>query len=144
MPWVRLCDGLCRKNEPKNIKRRRRIAPALRIARSRKRSARCCALCCGIHGVERLAPGHEQTVALGAAEADVAAHLGQADPADQLAVPPPHRHAPAAHGAGGPVPGPSGVHPVTPLWPTWRPSSLEAQTFPLTSQRTPTGPHFTP
>src|SRR3954462_5115806 len=50
-------------------------------------SARCCALRGGIHGVERLARGHEQAVALGAAEADVAAHLGQPDTADELAIP---------------------------------------------------------
>src|SRR5882724_5827331 len=49
-------------------------------------SARSCALRGGIHGVKRLASGHEQAVALGAAEANVAAHLGQADPADELAV----------------------------------------------------------
>src|ERR1700681_2988092 len=76
-------------------KRRRRVTPTpLRcIARWRYGSARSCALRGGIHGVERLARGHEQAVALGAAEADVAAHLGQADPADQLAGRRPHRYA---------------------------------------------------
>src|ERR1700722_7625778 len=39
---------------------------------------------------------------------------------------------------------PSGVHTVTPLYPTWRPALLEVQTLPLTSQRIPSGPHFTP
>src|SRR6185295_9867257 len=39
---------------------------------------------------------------------------------------------------------PSGDHTVTPLYPTARPALLEHQTLPLTSQRTPSGPHFTP
>src|SRR6185295_2596939 len=39
---------------------------------------------------------------------------------------------------------PSGDHTVTPLYPTARPALLEAQRLPLTSQRTPSGPHFTP
>src|SRR6202790_5220423 len=60
-----------------------------------------CALRGGIHGVERLARGHEQAVALGAAEADVAAHLGQADAAEELAVRRPYRHAAIAHGTAG-------------------------------------------
>ena len=51
----------------------------------------------GIHGVKRLARSHEQTVALGATEADVAAHFGQADPADELAVRRPYRYAAIAH-----------------------------------------------
>src|SRR5580692_480340 len=55
-------------------------------------SARGRALRRGIDRVDRLAPGHEQAVALGAAEADVAAHLGQADAAEQLALRRPHRH----------------------------------------------------
>src|SRR5450631_1786587 len=63
------------------------------IERWRNGSARSGALRGGVHGVERLARGHEQAVALGAAEADVAAHLGQADPADELAVRRPYRHA---------------------------------------------------
>jgi hypothetical protein len=52
---------------------------------SRNGSARGGALRGGVDGVARLARGREQAVALGAAEADVAAHLGQADPADELA-----------------------------------------------------------
>src|ERR1700716_1125720 len=71
------------------------------IGRWRSRSARSCTLGGGIHRVERLARGHEQPVALGAAEADVAAHLGQADPADQLAVRRPYRHAAITHVAAG-------------------------------------------
>jgi hypothetical protein len=55
----------------------------------------------GIHGVERLARDHEQAVALGAAKADVAAHLRQADPADQLAFRRPYRHATIADVAAG-------------------------------------------
>ncbi len=43
--------------------------------------------------VERLARGHEEAVALRAAEADVAAHLRQADAPDQLAVGIPDRDA---------------------------------------------------
>src|SRR5664279_5671539 len=49
--------------------------------------------------------------------------------------------------SGSPIPPdslPAGVHTVTPLQPTARPALLEAQTLPLTSQRTPSGPHFTP
>src|SRR5205807_904910 len=64
-------------------------------------SARSCALRGGIHGIERLARGHEQTVALGAAEADVAAYLGQTDTADELAVRRPYRHTAIAHVAAG-------------------------------------------
>src|ERR1700676_4244783 len=69
-------------------------------------SARSCALRGGIHGVEGLARGHEQAVALGAAEADVAAHLGQADPADELAIRRPYRHTAIAHMAAGTARGP--------------------------------------
>ena len=39
-----------------------------------------------IHGIERLAGGHEQAVALGPAEADVGADLGKQDQADADAV----------------------------------------------------------
>ena len=39
-----------------------------------------------VHRIQRLAGGHEQAVALRAAEADVAADLGQADAPDQLAL----------------------------------------------------------
>src|SRR6202163_5160044 len=89
-------------------KRRRRVTPTpLRcIARWRNGSARPCALRGGIHGVERLARGHEQAVALGAAKADVAAHLGQADPADELAIRRPYRHTAIAHVAAGITRGP--------------------------------------
>src|SRR5438105_15947084 len=87
------------------IARSSRAMTTMGVARRRRRwrngSARCCALRGGIHGVERLARGHEQAVALGAAEADVAAHLGQADPADELAVRRPYRHAAIAHLAPG-------------------------------------------
>src|SRR5882724_7271419 len=43
-----------------------------------------------------------------------------------------------------PISLPAGDHIVTPLYPTLRPALLEAQTLPLTSQRTPSGPHLTP
>src|SRR5207244_12345231 len=45
-----------------------------------------------VDGVQRLAGGHEQPVALGPAEADVAARLRQPDPPDELALRVPHRH----------------------------------------------------
>src|SRR5271170_7317154 len=70
------------------------------------RSARSCALRAGIHSVERLARGHEQAVALGAAEADVGTHLGQADAADQRAFRRPYRHAVIADVAAGVARGP--------------------------------------
>src|SRR5215467_6412465 len=38
-----------------------------------------------IDGIERLACGHEQPVALGSPKANIAAYLGQADAADQFA-----------------------------------------------------------
>ena len=47
--------------------------------------ARRCSLRGRVDGIERLARGHEQAIALGTAEADVAADLGQADAADELA-----------------------------------------------------------
>src|SRR5205823_3578844 len=43
-----------------------------------------------------------------------------------------------------PISLPVGVHTVTPLYPTARPALLEIQTLPSTSQRIPSGPHFTP
>src|SRR5690606_11228594 len=64
-------------------------------------SARRGALGRGVHGVQRLARYHEQPVALGAAEGDVAAHFGQPDAADQLAVRVPHRDPVVADGAAG-------------------------------------------
>ena len=64
------------------------ISPAWRPACSRRR-------------VKRLARGHEQAVALRAAEADVAADLGQADAADQLPSGRPHGDAVVTDGAPG-------------------------------------------
>src|SRR3982751_718854 len=64
-------------------------------------SARSGALRCRVHGVERLARGHEQAVALRATESDVAADLGQADTAEQLAFRRPHGDAAIADGAAG-------------------------------------------
>src|SRR5258708_7672834 len=89
-------------------RRRRQLTPAppCDLARWRNGSAWARALRGGIHRVERLARGHEQAVALGAAEADVAAHLGQADAADQLAGRIPHRHAVIADVAAGIARGP--------------------------------------
>src|SRR4030095_7422910 len=43
-----------------------------------------------------------------------------------------------------PISLPSGVQTVTPLYPTARPALLEHHRLPLTSVRTPSGPHFTP
>src|SRR5258705_6949278 len=45
-----------------------------------------------IERVQRLAGRHEQPIALGSAEGDVAAHLGQADATDELTFRRPHRH----------------------------------------------------
>src|SRR6202165_157305 len=73
---------------------------------ARNGAAPTCTLRARIHGVERLARGHEQAVALGAAETDVAAHFGQANPADQLAVRRPYRHAAIADVAAGIARGP--------------------------------------
>src|SRR5882724_4572632 len=53
----------------------------------------------GVDRVEGLAGGHEEAVALGPAEADVAADLGQADAPDELALRRPHRHPAVAHAA---------------------------------------------
>src|SRR5262245_8363495 len=39
---------------------------------------------------------------------------------------------------------PCGFHTVTPLYPTLRPALLEHHRLPSTSQRAPSGPHFTP
>src|SRR5262245_26249566 len=64
--------------------------------RGEEYSARRGALDTDIQGVERLARRHEQAIALGSAEADVAADLGQADAADQLAFGIPNRDAAVA------------------------------------------------
>jgi hypothetical protein len=72
-------------------------ADASFVERWRNGSARSRALRRGIHGVERLARGHEKAVALGTAEAGVAAHLGQPNPIDQLAVRRPCCDAAIAH-----------------------------------------------
>src|SRR6185436_11738590 len=69
-------------------------------------SARSRALRGSIHSIERLARGHEQAVALGAAKGDVAADLGQPDAADQLAFRRPHRHTAISDGAAGIAGGP--------------------------------------
>src|SRR3954468_22559094 len=63
------------------------------------RSARPGTLRCRVHGVDRLTRGHEQAVAFGTAEGDVAANFGQANAADQLAVWRPDRHAAVADSA---------------------------------------------
>src|SRR5262245_65455451 len=59
------------------------------------------ALGLGVDGVERLAGGHEKSVALGPAEADVAADLGKPDAADELSLLVPHGDAAVAEGAAG-------------------------------------------
>src|SRR6185295_10629955 len=55
------------------------------------------ALSRGIDGVNRLACDHEQPVALGTAEGDVAAYLGQPNPAQQLGIRAPHRDTTVAY-----------------------------------------------
>src|SRR4029077_19708358 len=47
---------------------------------------------CGVDRIQRLASRHEQAVALGSAEANVADHFGDADAAEQLAFWRPYRH----------------------------------------------------
>src|SRR3954451_15154868 len=69
-------------------------------------SARSGALRGRVHGIERLARRHEQAIALRAAEADVTAHFGQPDAAEQLALRRPRRHAAVADGAAGIAGGP--------------------------------------
>src|SRR5882724_1582815 len=59
---------------------------AAQADRASATSARRGPLRADIERVERLARRHEQPVPLGPAEGDVAAHFGQADAADQLAV----------------------------------------------------------
>ena len=54
-----------------------------------------------IDRIQRLTGRHEQAVALGAAEADIAADFGQPDASDQLALRRPYRHAAVAHVADG-------------------------------------------
>src|SRR5262249_18817191 len=49
-----------------------------------------------VEGVERLAPAHEEPVALGAAERDVRADLGEPDAPDELAFRRPDGHAAVA------------------------------------------------
>src|SRR5882762_3178969 len=71
--------------------------------RRRRRLRRRGALRGDVERVERLAPAHEQAVALGTAEADVGADLGEADAADELALRRPHGHAAVAE------PTPAGV-----------------------------------
>jgi len=55
-------------------------------AGARITSPRTCTLSVDIDRVERLAGRHEQTVTLGAAEADIAANLGQANASHELAL----------------------------------------------------------
>src|SRR3989442_13861116 len=57
-----------------------------RLGGSGPRLTRCRALRRGVHGVQRLAGGHEQPVAVGPAEADVAARLRPPHPPDDLAL----------------------------------------------------------
>src|SRR5215475_10222095 len=64
-------------------------------------SGRAGALCADEERVERLARRHEQAVTLRSAEGDVAAHLGQPDAADQLALWIPDRDARVADVAAG-------------------------------------------
>src|SRR3954454_13953182 len=78
--------------------------PVLAILRAG--SARSGALRGRVHRIERLARRHEQAIALGAAEADVAAHFGQPDAAEELALRRPRRHAAVADGAAGIAGGP--------------------------------------
>src|SRR5262249_52333961 len=78
-PCPATCDG------------RHVVAPALGRGRWREGAlARRRPLGAEVDGIERLARGHEQPVALGSSKADIAAHLGQADAADQFAFGCPH------------------------------------------------------
>src|SRR5262245_59263168 len=84
---------------------------------TRRDLARGRALGSGVERVEGLAGGHEETIALGPAEADVAADLGDADAADELALRRPHRHAAVSHVASRVARAPQvavhvGAHPV--------------------------------
>src|SRR5258706_11886944 len=77
---------------------------AYRIRRSAyctSNSAGRCALSRGIDGVNRLACNHEQPVALGAAEGDVAAYLRQPNPAEKLGLGAPHRDPTVAYSPAG-------------------------------------------
>src|SRR5947209_14788000 len=58
--------------------------------------------------------------------------------------PPKHRFAHTSGRRMRPISRPSGDQIVTPLYPTARPALLEHHTLPSTSQRAPSGPHFTP
>src|SRR5262249_32171387 len=82
-------------------RRGRRPARRHRRELSRLRSAGRRSLRVHVYGVERLARGHEQAIALGTAEADVAADLGQADAPDQFALRRPYRDAAVADRATG-------------------------------------------
>src|ERR1035437_376299 len=71
------------------------------IERWRNGSARSCPLRAEIHGVERLARGHEQAGAVGTAEAEFPTHLGRADAAEERAGRRPPCPAVIAEGAAG-------------------------------------------
>src|SRR5438477_5536310 len=61
-----------------------------------------------------------------------------------LLGPPKHRLPQTSGRRMRPISRPSAVQIVTPLYPTARPALLEHHTLPSASQRTPSGPHFTP
>src|SRR5687767_10065926 len=58
---------------------------------------RPCPLCVHVQRINRLARRHEESIALGASEADVTAHLGKPDPTDELALRRPHGDAAVTH-----------------------------------------------
>src|SRR5262245_20107462 len=68
----------------------------------------------GVHGVERLAPRHEQAIPLGSAEADVADDLGDPDAPDELPLGCPDGHAAVPHGPPGVARAPQVAVDVTP------------------------------
>src|SRR4029077_4146440 len=86
-----------------DLRRRRRLAdepggPArdpdrVDSLQTRRRLRRRGSLRGDVEGVERLAPAHEEAVALRTAEADVGADLREPDAADELALRRPHGHA---------------------------------------------------
>src|SRR4029079_5095832 len=85
-------------------------------------------------------PGPAPWVAVYTAESDWLAAMNR-----RLRLGPPKQMLPHTSGRRiRPISLPSRVHAVAPRSPTARPSLLEHQTLPLTSQRTPSGPHLTP
>src|ERR1017187_8151835 len=92
-------------------------------------SARVRAASAHVDGVNRLAGGHEQAVAFGAAETHVGADFGQQDRADTFAAGREHVHAVIAR-ANPALPSRQGTLPVCPTSPTSIPSTRRDLQFP--------------